>query len=622
MILTQAPEAETIITKDLRSHVQRLTRELPSATIISLVVQGFVNANRIALSNISPSSELARTLSFSTSSEPLVPVQTLKEVESVFELLIDADRKRKEGVVYTPDYIIDHILEQTFADKKPRSSVLDPACGAGGFLVRALLQIAHRTGQKPSEIYSHQVYGSDLNDEAVTCARLMVELLLLQLGDTTPIKAHNIHQGDTLLPGESHRAFLEQGFDIIVSNPPYVKLQNLSTDYANKLVQAYPDISQGSFSLAMLFLFKGYKLLSADGTLGYITQNNLFTSLAAENLRRFLIEQRCIKEIVDFGHKQVFSNASAYTCLIFLTKSKRDQFLFSQLFDPVQQLQRSPLKRSLIESNTLSPRKWRLASHEHLENLKRLESNGTQLGAIARIRVGFATLKDSVFLLTSPTAIATMEAGAIRRAYKIADLSSESSIETINQRVIFPYERRGSRWVPIPEEVMKERFPNVYSYLLERREELSERSTKELGLFYEWGRVQCMEAPGPKLLTKTFNRGPNFILDESDALFCNGYSITPNSTGDLLTPSIAIRALAKILNSCVMDYYAKLTSFQIEGDYQCYQKNFIERFCIPTLSPEFQNEICSLSKADTDIALLDLFSLDTEVVQEITGRVA
>ena len=35
-----------------------------------------------------------------------------------------------------------------------------------------------------------------------------------------------------------------------------------------------------------------------------------------------------------------------------------------------------------------------------------------------------------------------------------------------------------------------------------------------------------------------------------------------------------------------MDYYIKKTSVEIEGNYQCYQKNFIEKFTIPKLSEE------------------------------------
>ena len=92
-----------------------------------------------------------------------------------------------------------------------------------------------------------------------------------------------------------------------------------------------------------------------------------------------------------------------------------------------------------------------------------------------------------------------------------------------------------------------------------------------------------MHAPGPKLLTKTFNANPAFIWDASDSLFCNGYSVSMKS------PSYAegwtLSAVQRVLNSRIMKYYAALTSFSISGGYQCYQKNFIEHFGLPDLDP-------------------------------------
>ena len=42
-----------------------------------------------------------------------------------------------------------------------------------------------------------------------------------------------------------------------------------------------------------------------------------------------------------------------------------------------------------------------------------------------------------------------------------------------------------------------------------------------------------------------------------------------------------VDALLKILNSYIMHYYVSKTSVSIEGNYPCYQKNFIEKFSIP-----------------------------------------
>jgi hypothetical protein len=69
-----------------------------------------------------------------------------------------------------------------------------------------------------------------------------------------------------------------------------------------------------------------------------------------------------------------------------------------------------------------------------------------------------------------------------------------------------------------------------------------------------------------------------------------------------------------------MDYYLRLTSFQIEGDYQCYQKNFIERFSIVSLS---KNEMAELLKMDCEEKngfLCRKYSLDYEAVQSVLNE--
>jgi hypothetical protein len=67
-----------------------------------------------------------------------------------------------------------------------------------------------------------------------------------------------------------------------------------------------------------------------------------------------------------------------------------------------------------------------------------------------------------------------------------------------------------------------------------------------------------------------------------------------------------------------MDYYAKLTTFQIEGNYQCFQKNFIEKFCIPDLSPEQERFILELNGLEFDNYLCQIFEIDLNHIKEIT----
>jgi hypothetical protein len=128
-----------------------------------------------------------------------------------------------------------------------------------------------------------------------------------------------------------------------------------------------------------------------------------------------------------------------------------------------------------------------------------------------------------------------------------------------------------------------------------------------------------MEAPGPKLLTKTFSKGPKFILDQTDSLFCNGYSVKPKLTADLFSSAIDILTLQRILNSTVMDYYTRLTAFQIEGGYQCFQKNFIERFSIPAMAVSDCDEIMALDGEERERFIAKMFGISYAEIMEIVA---
>ena len=59
-----------------------------------------------------------------------------------------------------------------------------------------------------------------------------------------------------------------------------------------------------------------------------------------------------------------------------------------------------------------------------------------------------------------------------------------------------------------------------------------------------------------------------------------------------------------------MYYYAKSTSFQISGNFECYQKNFIENFGIPNLNNDEVNTIKRLNSEKLDKYLCKIYALN------------
>ena len=111
------------------------------------------------------------------------------------------------------------------------------------------------------------------------------------------------------------------GFDAVIGNPPYVILgndifSNASLTYLNSYTVAHYKTD-----LFHLFIQRGLDLLKTNGYLGYITPNTWFTLQFTSKLRKYVLTNTAIQELVVFEHK-VFQNADVHTGLIFLKKSQ------------------------------------------------------------------------------------------------------------------------------------------------------------------------------------------------------------------------------------------------------------------------------------------------------------
>jgi len=350
-------------------------------------------------------------------------------------------------------------------------------------------------------------------------------------------------------------------------------------------------LGRGNFNLYFAFFELGLEILNEQGSLGYITPNNYFTSLAAKDLRKFFQESKVLRKIVDFNHLRIFKDATTYTGITFLSKSEEQSFKFLRINNLEDINKIDKLNFSKINLYDLNPKKWRLMDKKDLFNIKQIEETGVPLGKFAKIRVGIATLKDTLYFLDGKNTKGNfyikehsgkkylIEKEITRKIIKISSVNSDKELIEDKRQIIFPYKLVDKTYKGISEKELSEKFPECYSYLLDIKSTLSERDKgeKPINPWYVYGRGQGLNFQGRKLLTKTFSNKPNFMTDKNGmALFCNGYAIFPEKEEDLVI-------LKKILNSKIMDYYAKKTSVGIGGDYQCYQKNFIETFSIPLL---------------------------------------
>lgn len=562
----------------------------------------------LILSNYFHDFEQNVQLYFDTSS---LNISSIKELENYLELIIPIGDRKFNGAFFTPDYIIDFIVNEI--KPKENETNLDPSCGCGAFLV-GLTEYYKRTFNKSiKKIIKENIFGSDILEYNILRAKLILTIYALQNGELLSDSDFNLYNQDSL------RTTWKLSFDNIVGNPPYVKFQDLTDENRNYLTKHWTTVEGGTFNLYFAFFELGYKLLKPTGKLGYITPNNYFTSLAGEALRRYFQHQKCVTRIVDFSHKKVF-DAQTYTAITFLNKKQNEAITYDRIkegYSPESFLTNANGSPNYLEN--LNTKKWRLLKTDEQQNIKTIETIGEPIGKLFDICVGIATLKDEIFFIdgikmkngcyikTTDNGAFEIEKEIVKPVYKISDFRTQEEVETNTRKIICPYNIKNGVAIAIPENDFKEKFPKCYTYLLTEKENLLARDKGKVIFepFYVWGRTQGLTRKGKKILNPTFSQHPRFLrVNEEDGFFTNGYGLyfreqeSNNLFSDFINPIVLIEnidVVQKILNSIVMDYYIRKTSVAIEGGYPCYQKNFIEKFTIPELSQEEINTIRSLN---------------------------
>jgi len=557
-------------------------------------------------------------------------IETIKDLENHLELIIPQTDRKLNGAFFTPDYIIDFIINEV--KPQPNDKNLDPSCGCGAFLI-GLTDYYKKTFDKSvKSIVKENIYGSDILAYNIHRTKLLLTIYALQHNEILEGSDFNLFNQDSL------KADWQLSFDTVVGNPPYVKFQDLSDENREYLVNNWTTVEGGTFNLYFAFFELGYKLLKPTGRLGYITPNNYFTSLAGEAMRRFFQQKKCVSRIIDFTHKKVF-DAQTYTALTFLNKQENEAITFDRIkngYTPQDFLPMANGSPNYLKD--LNIKKWRLLKTDEQKNIKTIETIGTPISKLFDICVGIATLKDDVFFIdgsnekngyfikTTNNGTFEIEKEITKPVYKISDFKTQEEAEQNTRRIICPYTIKGKVATPIPETEFKKRFPKCYAYFLSEKETLLARDKGKVKFepFFVWGRTQGLAKTGKKILNPTFSQTPRFLLiNEEEAYFTNGYGtfFREQETDTLFADSVNpiskienIDVVQKIFNSIVMHYYVSKTSVAIEGGYPCYQKNFIEKFTIPEFSESEIELLRSLNdKQEIDDFLIEKYQLNLPV---------
>jgi hypothetical protein len=386
------------------------------------------------------------------------------------------------------------------------------------------------------------------------------------------------------------------GFDSVIGNPPYIRIQHMKEFAPNTLdyyKANYRAASKGNYDIYAVFVEQGLRLLNRGGLLGYILPHKFFNAKYGEPLRGLVAEGKHLHKIVHFGHQQVFANASTYTCLLFLENAGGKDFEFIKVEDLVSwRLTGEGADSAVLDQSSIDSHVWNFVVGEGTQLYHRLTSMPVKLGDIAtRIFQGVVTSADPVFFLDLDSESATnhhlvrVRSKETGKTYELERdvvhplLKKSKDLRRYRAKsskwVLIPYEiheaEASGRTVLIPQQTFKVKFPRAWDYLCENYERLRSRENGKMRHDGWYGYVYPKNIPvfpKPKLVVQVLSKHARFALDDQGLFFTGGgnagYYGIQWSTDE--SPYSLLYVLG-LLNSQVSDFVLHRISTPFRGGY-------------------------------------------------------
>lgn len=228
--------------------------------------------------------------------------------------------------------------------------ILDPACGSGAFLNQVLnfLILEHKQIDGminvlnanmlrqdliglldiDKEILENNLYGVDINEESVEIAKLSLWLRTAQKGRELSNLNNNIKCGNSLIDDleiagdkafnwkeEFKEIFDNGGFDVIIGNPPYVNIVNITDKKYRKELQNKFATFKNKCDLYSLFIEQCTKIVKINGEMGFIFPNSWMGTDSFSLFRKYISKNITIEKMVQLP-SGVFSDAIVKTIVM------------------------------------------------------------------------------------------------------------------------------------------------------------------------------------------------------------------------------------------------------------------------------------------------------------------
>uniref|UniRef100_UPI002432853A Eco57I restriction-modification methylase domain-containing protein n=1 Tax=Leyella stercorea TaxID=363265 RepID=UPI002432853A len=305
---------------------------------------------------------------------------------------------------------------------------------------------------------------------------------------------------------------VNDGFDIVIGNPPYIQLQN----NGGELAQLYAPCNYKTYArtgdIYCLFYERGYQLLKPNGHLCYITSNKWMRAGYGEKTREFFANNTNPMLLIDFAGVKIFESATVDTNILLFAKAANEHKTLCAVTNKQNKDSVNNLSVFVQQSGSVcefsNSDSWVILSPIEQSIKRKIEAVGTPLKDWdINIYRGVLTGYNEAFIISTE-----------KRDEILANCQTEDE-RTRTAELIRPIlrgrdiKRYGYNWanlwlIYIPwhfplqfdesitgasekaEIAFQEQYPAVYQHMLKYKEPLSKRNKAETGIRYEWYAMQ------------------------------------------------------------------------------------------------------------------------------------
>lgn len=516
---------------------------------------------------------------------------------------------KNTGATFTPKELAIFLAEKISSYlKSTDNNVLDPACGEGELLIA----MADLLGSKNANF---SLTGYDANEQFLDAAErnlqhLQVENKKLHHSDFLEVVDVK-NKGEVLSLFDTCTSSVNNSYNIVIANPPYVRTQLLGTEQAQLLAKKFN--LKGRVDLYYPFLIAMTESLVEGGILGVITSNRYLSTKSGESIRKFLSENYEILEIIDLGDTKLFD--AAVLPAIFIGKKKRSRTpsiaKFTKVYEDLNgyitnaksvnsiyevlrdefstnhfNLNNKQYKKTegLLKYTVASGECWEMLSSDEADWVSTIDSSAKYVIAdFFKVKVGIKSTADKVFISDKWHELngSRPEAELLKELLSQEDIEPWNAKENANLKVLYPHTSVNGK----KETVDIEKYPKAQVYLLQNEETLKSRKYL-IDAGRQWFELWVPHRPDqwkyPKIVFPDISLKPRFCFDEKGKIVNgNCYWIAATEAGDV-NKLLLIQGIA---NSKLMTKYHDLVfNNKLYSGRRRYISQYVEKYPLPDIN--------------------------------------